>query len=213
MKFKIVFSILLLVIIIGGYFIFNSIRGDILNKKDLGWQPYMVGDELVFESNFGQIDKIIVTEIYKSELPAIPFSIIPKEVIEVRIQRKLIKLPKNKDDSYNKYDYNEKGIHNTSTILLTLDANDYFGGKKYEKSLEYWVPLGVSKQKIKDLNALSEKNREIVLKEKNKYYTTYEIINKQYGIISYGSNDKNWNLKKFMRNGKNIYKKTMANTL
>lgn len=207
MKFKIVFSILLLVIIIGGYFIFNSIRGDILNKEDLGWQPYMVGDELVFESNFGQIDKIIVTEIYKSELPAIPFSIIPKEVIEVRIQRKLIKLPKNKDDSYNKYDYNEKGIHNTSTILLTLDANDYFGGKKYEKSLEYWVPLGVSKQKIKDLNALSKKNREIVLKEKNKHYTTYEIINKQYGIISYGSNDKNWNLKKFMRNGKNIYKK------
>ncbi|MDB9836796.1 hypothetical protein OAC51_07830 [Flavobacteriaceae bacterium] len=210
---KIILGVLFLAFIIGGYFVYDIVRGDILNKKDLRWQPYKVGDELIFESNFGQIDKIIVTEIYKSKPPAINFSIIPKEVIDVRIQRKRIELPKVNDDSYNKYDYNGKGVHNTANTLLTLDANVYFGGKEYEKSLEYWVPLGVEKKKIKHLNAISKNDIEIKIEEKGKYFTTYEILNKKYGIISYGYEHKNWELKKFLRNGKNIYKPTMANTV
>ncbi len=214
MKMKIILGVLFLAFIIGGYFVYDIVRGDILNKKDLRWQPYKVGDELTFESNFGQIDKIIVTEIYKSKPPTINFSIISKEVIDVRIQRKRVELPKIKDDSYNKYDYNEKGVHNTANTLLTLDANAYFGGKEYEKSLEYWVELGVNKQKIKNLDEISKGKAEVKIEEKDKYLgKTYEVINVKYGIVNFGYKLKNWELKKILRDGKNIYKPTMANTV
>ncbi len=203
MKIKVILGALLLAFVIGGYFVYDIFRGAILNKKDLQWQPYKIGDELIFESNFGQIDKIVVTEIHKSKAPAISFSIIPKEVVNVRIQRKRVELPKINDDSYNKYDYNEKGVHNTVNTLLTLDANDYFGTKEYEKSLEYWVELGVNKQQIKNLNKISKGKTEVKIEEKDKYLgNTYEVINVKYGIVSFGYKFKNWELKQFLREEK-----------
>src|SRR5690554_6254177 len=59
--------------------LFTSCRTDRLSKEDLEWQPYKVGDSLVFESNKGESKTIVIKNIESHINPTDPLDVFPEK--------------------------------------------------------------------------------------------------------------------------------------
>lgn len=177
-----------------------------LSKEELKWQPYMVGDVLIFESNMGEIDSIRITSISSYLNPKDPLAIFPDQYETLFVNGEL--LNPNKDHE-----------HWEHVNFLNLTSSDetwvVFNLSKISDSLQY----AEAKYSVDQLKRFynNEKvtnnciNDVIELKPNYTGGLDYEFDLKsyrwslKYGYVRYSFKNSYYReLKKFIRNGKNI---------
>ena len=160
-----------------------------LTESDLEWQPYREGDLLVFKSNLGEIDTIIVRSIETYNNPDDPLAFLPNKIQSLFVNGKqnILELDAGKKESY---------------IHFTLKLGD--------KNLR--CPNII--KSIKELAKKKSGQNEIIEIEATEYYDNLKELNfdlkniywsKEYGYIKLEfKNQYNWELQSFIRNGKNL---------
>jgi hypothetical protein len=181
--------------IIGAFFLIcfstfsNSCSTYKLTESDLEWQPYRKGDLLVFKSNFGEIDTIIVRSIETYKNPDDPLAILPNNMQSIFVNGKqnILEIDAGKKESY---------------IHFTLKLGDKY--LKYPNIVK----------SIKELDKEKSKQNKIVAIEAKEYYDNLKELDfdlkniywsKEYGYIKLEfKNEYYWELQSFIRNGKNL---------
>ncbi len=180
-----------------------------LSTDDLKWQPYEVDDILVFESNTGEVDSIKIKSIDSYLNPKDPLAVFPNEHEVLFVNGKLLNL--NKD--YKNWNHvNLLNLTSSKETWMTFNLN------KMSDSLQY----AEAKYSVDQLNEfygnkklINDCIKDIIELKPN--YTggldyEYDLKtywwSKKYGYIRYSfKNGYYRELKKFIRNGKNILPK------
>lgn len=180
-----------------------------LSDDDLNWQPYKPYDELIFESNKGELFKIYIGTTDKNFGANDHLDIFPdySETIAVTGEYTLI-------DPYESSIGEIVRVENISLLYIGSGSNQ--PSIRFDFSKEKSSFYGKNWFKIKELE-----NREIISKYnfndvlviedslKNYYHRDNHITriywSKKYGYIGYDQkNNYSWRLKKFIRGNKNI---------
>jgi len=180
-----------------------------LSTDDLKWQPYEVDDILVFESNIGEVDSIKITSIDSYLNPKDPLAVFPDEYETLFVNGKL--LNPNKED---------KQWDHVNFLNLTSSEETWitFNIKKISDSLRY----AEAKYSVDQLNRFYNNKKVInncindIIELKPNYtggldyefdLKTY-LWSKKYGYVRYSFKKGYYReLKKFIRNGRNILPK------
>lgn len=185
----------ILIILIIGLLMF-SCKNYRLSKSDLEWQPYKVGDKLIFQSNKGELDTIYIKSIELHRAEDDPLTIFPNifETQYVNGKRKIL-LSIGASSNGNSY------ISFNLTLGKTYMRNPtmYFELKEIEPSNHKQSFDRFSKYfKIKAIEQASN------MKE-HPFDLRYIYWSKEYGYLGLEfKDDYIWTLKSFVRNGKEL---------
>lgn len=189
--------------------LFTSCNKFKLSENDLNWQPYKVGDILVFKSNKAEIDSIYITEVESHSNPEDYLAVFSDEHEILFVSGEL-----SKSDESN---YNNRSV---SLISMFADGNSEmrFEFKKINDSFQYpttIVPIDSMKYMMMNNKKEFLHLNDVIEIIANDYYFEGEYDlqkfywSKKYGYVSYNYNNGiSWKLEKFIRNGKNILNKT-----
>lgn len=160
-----------------------------LSKSDLEWQPYKIGDMLVFESNIGELDTIKIKNVETHINADDPLAVLPNRLQSLFVVEKR---------SFLEMEAGEKGSYIHFTIRLGKNKLKYPG-----------VVLS-----IKEMNELIEDESGRYVIEAKEYYDNmkgrpfdlrYIYWSKKYGYLGLEFKDNYvWALKSFVREGKEI---------
>ena len=165
-----------------------------LGSDDLEWQPYTVGDLLIFESSSGEHDTISIKTIESHNNPDDPLAVFPNsvETLFVVARTEILKLHADKDGSYIQFKLRLGNDNLVSPwVLLDLNKNeiDKLDVTKFIDKPAYKI---VARESIASL-----KDRPFDLQ--------YIYWSKQYGYLGLEFKDGYiWTLKSFVRDNKNI---------
>lgn len=172
-----------------------SCRSYKLSQSDLSWQPYIEGDTLVFESNKGVFDTVVIKSIEKHSNPDDYLAIFPNftQTLFVIDKNAIITLKSYKHNSQIMFDLGLGKNHLMSpTTILELQNKSISKLKKvsYNDIMCYKIKAEQSISNLKhfpfDLN--------------------YIYWNKQYGYVGLEyKNNEIWKLKYMLRKNKNIF--------
>ena len=183
-----------------------------LSEEALAWQPYKVGDVLIFKSNKGEIDTIYVREINSHTNPSDPLDFFPDYHQSLFVTGE-IKLREPKVDMMKKKYFTE------NINLLNLHADEespffYFVFEKKTDTLDYpTTALTLDSLKLEFKTKKKLKYGAILIQAKEHYDLPfdYDLANfwwsKEYGYVRYEFKDGYyWELREFIRDNKNILK-------
>lgn len=176
-------------------------------------KPMKVGDEIILNSSFGQVDKITIISVENYSVPSAPFSIVNEKVLKVKAKREIVK----KSEREDLYCVDDKGetqyIHerdytygrfSNPFFLLSYKSGIYEFGISQALGLYGGTERNMSGQKqIDQYNAYEIEPQ---YRSTDYYYhTSYWWWQKKYGIIKYGllSCD-TWQVKEI--NGVDVFK-------
>jgi hypothetical protein len=175
-----IFSILFLITSI-----FKTYR---ISKSDLKWQPYKVGDVLVFESSEGRKETIEIKDIDKRTNPLDPLTLYPRS--QSVFVETILKLKAWESGTYIdlKIHFREsKFLYHGSTNLKIEEFEKYFEPSKEDARIE-------------DFDLRTNLDREDVIL-KSIYWS------KKFGYLEIEYKDNySWKLISFKRKGKEIFK-------
>lgn len=166
-----------------------------LSKSDLEWQPYKVGDVLVFESTKGEVDTVLI-EAIKSYMNADdPLALFPDydQSLFISLKKNILCLTKNRFGSYMELSFFLKTKDRKSYPITFVTLSD-----EYISKLDTIVFNGYPVFKIE---------------AKTKAYTLshidwdlqYFYWSKQYGYMAFEFKEGyKWYLKSFVRDGVKI---------
>lgn len=173
-------------------FIIFSCKTYKLSKNDLEWQPYKIGDTLIFESNQFETDTIVIKTIEIHSAAVGPLDIFPNIIQTLYVSGC-------EGGSILEMEASNKGV------LITFSLNEL--GNDFTK---YPTTVFEIKKLIK-MQAEENTNYKIKAEEyydnmkKYQYDLQYFYWSKNYGYLSFEfKNNYLWRLKSFIRNGKNI---------
>lgn len=166
-----------------------------LSKSDLEWQPYKVGDKLVFKSNKDEMDTIQIksVEIHNAENdPLALFPSILQSLYVIDNKREILELSSSKPGS---------------NILFSI--------KLGKNNLKYPSTI----LSIKEMSILETKNGKYII-EATEFYDNMKDVSfdlryiywsKEFGYLGIEYSDNYiWTLKSFIRDGEEIFDTTMV---
>ncbi|MBA3985244.1 MAG: hypothetical protein H0X63_01380 [Flavobacteriales bacterium] len=175
--------------------LFTSCRTDRLSKEDLEWQPYKVGDSLVFGSNKGESKTIVVKSVERHINPTDPLDIFPDRVETLFVIGKsnshidLLKISKGR------IWFSIKRL-NKNTLLHPNTIYNIDEIQKMDREL-------VSNKKVYKIEAIQYSDN---LKE-FPFDLSYIYWSKEYGYAKFEYEDGyEWTLKSLIRDGVDIWK-------
>lgn len=158
-----------------------------MSENDLKWQPYKKGDVLIFESNKGEIDTVVIKSIETYINPDDPLAVFPNKLQSLFVisERSILEMSAG-----------EKGTYINFTMHL---GNNKL---KYPNTLRSITEMDEAKK---------DKNNRYVI-EANEYYDNmkdrpfdlrYIYWSKEYGYLGLEFKDNYvWTLMSFIRDGK-----------
>lgn len=178
-----------------------------LSKSDLEWQPYKIGDKLVFESNKGELDTIKVENIEVHTGADDPLAVLPNKIQTLFVSGLYYHKPKK--------DIMGRMFNTTFCNVIEMRANSS------GSFIEFTIRLGENElkypsvvQRIKEMNKLNvDENGRYVIEAKEYYDNMkdrpfdlrYIYWSKEYGYLGLEFKDNYiWALKSFIRDGKEI---------
>jgi hypothetical protein len=166
-----------------------------LSDDDLEWQPYRVGDLLIFESSKGELDTIEIKNVDAHYHPDDPLSILPsshESLFVIDRSSGILTLKTEKSGSYVVFDL-RLGNNTLKYPVVTLDLN-----KKEIDQLEVTQFIAKNVYKIVAKESFSNlKDRPFDLR--------YIYWSKEYGYLGLEFKDGyTWKLKSFARAGENL---------
>lgn len=192
------YSVLIIMLVCG--IVFNSCV-DTINSSDLRWQPYLINDKVVFQSNYNQIEEYTITNIKVVTNPNDHLAIITRfnQILFVEIQdinnkqiKTLLSLNKYNRKLYVNLCFRPGNFTRyTPTYVggVYLDKvkfNDIFVYKIYASN---FFPNDYNSENINDLD--------------------YILWSEMFGYIGlFYKNGNYWLLTDFTRNNQNLYKYT-----
>ncbi len=166
-----------------------------LSETDLEWQPYKKGDRLIFESNKGEIDTIIIESVESYFNADDHLSLLPSTVQTLFVMGNIELLKLSSDKYGSKVEFK-----------LRLGKNDlkYPGIILYlnEENLEASEEVEFNTKRCYKIKAIESRGN-----MKNRSFDlNYIYWSMRYGYLGLEFKDNYvWNLKSFTRNGKEIY--------
>lgn len=178
-----------------------------LSKSDLEWQPYKIGDKLVFESNKGELDTIKVENIEVHTGADDPLAVLPNKIQTLFVSGLYYHKPKK--------DIMGRMFNTTFCNVIEMRANSS------GSFIEFTIRLGENElkypgvvQSIKEMSELStdESGKYIIkavesrdnMKDRS-FDLRYIYWSKEYGYLGLEFKDNYiWALKSFIRDGKEI---------
>jgi hypothetical protein len=165
-----------------------------LSDSDLVWQPYKVGDQLIFESNRGERDSITIKSIETHTNPDDPLAVFPsnKETLFVVDNAEILKLEAEKNGSYVQFRL-RLGDNSLVSPWVLLDLNrteiDRLEITDFSNKKVYKIMAKESKESLKD----------------RPFDLRYIYWSKEYGYLGLEFKDGYiWKLKSFNRDKENI---------
>lgn len=182
-----------------------------IKPESFEWQPYEIGDKLVFESHSKQIDTVFVNEISDYTNPNDPLAVFPNYHTTYFVSGEISLLNPFTSSTGNK-------IFKDYVDLLALRSGkttDYLTlnfAKRRDTLLYPEITLKISELKSKFENKSKYESIEIDIESYNNLPFSYEVKtilwSKEFGYTGYKfKNGNSWRLIKFIRNGKDILKK------
>ncbi|MFY7670780.1 hypothetical protein ACOSP6_06795 [Tenacibaculum sp. MEBiC06402] len=181
-----------------------------MDSESFDWQPYEVGDKLVFESNNNEVDTIFVKEIKSYTNPGDHLAILPDYHTTYFITGEISLINPFTSSIGNKVTRDYVDILQLSsgkeTDYLTLNL------KKRRDTLSYSeITFKISELKSKFKNKSKYKSIEIDAESYNDMPFAYDLKtvfwSKEFGYTKYEfKNGNSWELIEFIRNDKNILK-------
>ncbi len=192
-------------------FLLSCGKDNKMNSESFDWQPYEIGDKLVFESNTKQVDTIFVKEINNYRNPDDHLAIFPDYHTTYFITGEITLINPFTSSIGNKVTKDYVDILRLSsgkeTDYLTLNF------KKRRDTLSYSeVTFKISELKSKFENKSEFESIEINAESYNEMPFSYDLKtvfwSKEFGYTKYVfKNGHSWELIEFIRNDKNILKK------
>ena len=181
-----------------------------MKSESFDWQPYKIGDKLIFKSNTNQIDTIFVKEIKSYTNPDDHLAIFPDYYTTYFITGEITLINPFTSSIGNTVKKDYVNILELSsgkeTDYLTLNF------KKRRDTLSYSeVTFKISELKLKFKNKSKYESIKVDAESYNKMSFSYDLKtifwSKEFGYAKYEfKNGHSWELVKFIRNGKNILK-------
>lgn len=168
-----------------------------LSKSDLEWQPYKIGDMLIFESNKGEIDTIQIESIEKFTNPDDPLAVFPNKTQSIFVvgDKEILKLHAGSNGS--KIEFK---IHLKSDSILRYPVTILYLQKNKINDLEKIVFNSKNSFKIKSIESRGNM-------QDRPFDLRYIYWSKEYGYLGLEFKDNYfWTLKSFIRDGNNILK-------
>ena len=179
-----------------------------ISQESNNWQPYSIGDILVFESSKNEKDTIFIKAIDSYTNPSDPLDAFPDYYESLFITGN-ISLIKPYKSSIGKIVSKE----HTNILKLTANENDYIKFEFSKKEAKYYGNTSFSISSLEERKPIEYGNYNDILFFENiegDYYHRDNYIirlfwSKKFGYVRYElKDDYYWNLKEFVRNGKNI---------
>ncbi|MCB4800262.1 hypothetical protein [Neotamlana laminarinivorans] len=179
-----------------------------IDSESFDWQPYEIGDKLVFKSNANEVDTIFVKEISSYTNPNDHLALFPDYQTTYFITGEISLINPFTSSIGNKVtkDYVDilKLSSGEETDYLTLNF------KKRRDTLSYSeITFKISELESKFENKSKYESIEIDAEYNNDMPFAYDLKtvfwSKEFGYIKYEfKNGNSWNLTEFIRNGENI---------
>lgn len=197
-----------IIVVILTLFMINACTKYKLTKEDKKWQPYKEGDVLIFKSSKNEVDSIFISKIETSingDDPLTPKSFNQSLFIDADVSLK-------KPRIQNKKPYYRESIGTLSMYAEKSGSYITFSLNKKNDTLDY-PTLELSIDSLANLfkirSKLKYKSIEISLGDNNDF--SHDLKNywwsKEFGYVRYEfKNGYYWELKKFLRKGKDILK-------
>lgn len=193
---KMIYTIIIVcvVLLLG---LFTSCKMDKFSEADLEWQPYKVGDSLIFESNKGELKTIVIKNIESHIGHSDPLAIFPDKWEYLFVTGKdvpvgIIKMSAGKEGGAIYFElqrFNEYTLRHPSTVYKINEI------KKMDIEL-------ISNKKVFKIEAIQYYDN---LKD-IPFDLRYIYWSKEYGYVKFEyESGYEWTLKSLLRNGVDIW--------